>query len=469
MDGHAAHGSGARRSASGFALLGVAAFLALGPQQGRAAVTNGLLSFNSDRDGTHDIFTMTAQGGAQAPLATSAGADASADWSPDGTKVVFQSDRDGDNEIFVINADGTGVMQLTDNAASDRHPDWSPDGTRIAFHTDRSGPGEIYLMNADGSNEAPPAAATAEGGMAAWSPDGSRIAYERDFGGDNEIRVMNADGSGQADLTSNATGDTGPTWSPDGSRIAFEASRDGNLEIYVMSSDGSNQTNLTANGATDVHPSWSPDGAKIAFASTRDGNAEIHVMNVDGSGVANLSNNAGTDMYPGWQPIITADPPASGPQQPVAAPEPSLTLEGDGLQTSTRKTLTRRELYEKIVRGFGGSQSGFSRIEAYLVRASRPRSAAASSNATASKRCYRVHRPNGPVPCSIRTTNGVTMASAGDVLYKPFGSGSRGKRALRRLKRGKALLTGFYRLEFNAYVDPGGSPRAYTYYLKVTA
>jgi TolB protein len=67
-----------------------------------------------------------------------------ADWSPDGTKIVFTSHRSypsctnsdcnyPDTEIYTINADGTGLTQLTHNDYEERAPAWSPDGSQIAF------------------------------------------------------------------------------------------------------------------------------------------------------------------------------------------------------------------------------------------------------------------------------------------------------------------------------------------------
>jgi hypothetical protein len=63
--------------------------------------------------------------------------------SPDGTKVAFTAakpDRDDDGfddnddmEIWVINWDGTGLKRLTTNDVLDKNADWSPDGSHIVF------------------------------------------------------------------------------------------------------------------------------------------------------------------------------------------------------------------------------------------------------------------------------------------------------------------------------------------------
>jgi Tol biopolymer transport system component len=59
----------------------------------------------------------------------------------------------------VIRPDGTGRETLTAGVgdASDRDADWSPDGTQIVFTSDR-GPGlgmRLWVMDADGSDPRP--------------------------------------------------------------------------------------------------------------------------------------------------------------------------------------------------------------------------------------------------------------------------------------------------------------------------
>ena len=73
-----------------------------------------------------------------------------------GSNIAFESDRDGSHDIYVMNAsDGSNVTRLTMNPSSgDYEPAWSPDGTQIAYRSSRGVNHEIYVMNAaDGSNQ----------------------------------------------------------------------------------------------------------------------------------------------------------------------------------------------------------------------------------------------------------------------------------------------------------------------------
>jgi TolB protein len=67
---------------------------------------------------------MNADGSGVTRLTTSPGIDATPDWSPDGTRIVFASTRDGNSEIYVMNADGSGQTRITVNSAFDGLPSW---------------------------------------------------------------------------------------------------------------------------------------------------------------------------------------------------------------------------------------------------------------------------------------------------------------------------------------------------------
>jgi TolB protein len=160
-----------------------------------------------------------------------------------------------------MDADGTGEMQLTSfddwDGSGDWYPgdgaciaDWSPDGTKIIFAS--CGGSQIYSMNAAGSGFTPLTDDDGDSNEPSWSPDGRRIVYVSHIDGPYDIYVMNADGSGKTRLNVDDDQFGGkpeePDWSPDGSKIVF----DGGGGIYTINADGSDQTHLTS-GTT---PSW---------------------------------------------------------------------------------------------------------------------------------------------------------------------------------------------------------------------
>ena len=95
-------------------------------------------------------------------------------------------------ELFVMNADGTGVRKLTHppSGTEDTNADWSPDGSRIVFaRAPSSGVHSIWVVKPDGTGlrrltpNCPPGVGIpkckADDGWPVWSPDGKHIAFQR--------------------------------------------------------------------------------------------------------------------------------------------------------------------------------------------------------------------------------------------------------------------------------------------------
>lgn len=59
--------------------------------------------------------------------------------------IAFESNRDGSTEIYVMNADGSNQTRLTTTNAASSQPAFSPDGTHVAFASNRDGNNEIYM------------------------------------------------------------------------------------------------------------------------------------------------------------------------------------------------------------------------------------------------------------------------------------------------------------------------------------
>jgi Tol biopolymer transport system component len=274
---------------------------------------NGLIAFESDRDGNVEIYVMGADGSNPLNLSEHPDGDYAPAWSPDGSQLAFSSWRGAtgtNSELYTMVQDASVSSRVTDNDSYDDGPAWSPDGGKLAFTSLRDGNFEIYVMDLNGSIVDRLTTGPLNDWTPSWSPDGTKIAFSSNRDGAFEVYVMNDDGSGQTRLTTSMSYDWGPSWSPDGTKIAFSSYRDGNDEVYVMGSDGSDVTRLTYRPGSDFEPAWSPDGTRIAFTSARDGNAEIYVMNSDGSSQTRLTNNLATDRSPSWQPVLPPTPPS---------------------------------------------------------------------------------------------------------------------------------------------------------------
>lgn len=245
-------------------------------------------------------------------------ASSTADWSPDGRKIVFSSLRDGSQDLYIMDVDGSNVVQLTNTATNDSSPDWSPNGQKIAYSSGRESNFDIYVVNADGSNIVQLTNQQAYEGFPDWSPNGKHIAFASNNDGDMEIYVIENDGSGLVQLTEADGDDLTPAWSPDGKQIAFVSYRSGSADIYLMASDGSNVVRITDDSNQEGYPTWSPDGRYLAFIKHRDNNVDVFTMEVDGTNLVRLTNHPAQDFAPAWSPDgtrIAFDSPRDGDLQ----------------------------------------------------------------------------------------------------------------------------------------------------------
>jgi tol-pal system beta propeller repeat protein TolB len=187
-----------------------------------------------------------------------------ADWSPNGENIVFNSDREGQvyGDLYRMDSTGENIVRLTNFFYYDCDAQWSPDGSKIVWAcwtepTRR----DIWIMNPDGSEMLRLNYDSSDDTWPTISPDGEKVAFTTGRTGDLEVFVMNIDGSNPINLTNLSSGDDRyPTWSPDGSRIAFCSKREPHnedFEIYIMNADGSNQKRITNKLGDDMHPDWS--------------------------------------------------------------------------------------------------------------------------------------------------------------------------------------------------------------------
>lgn len=169
-------------------------------------------------------------------------------WSPDGKQLTFEYRTGATGQpansraIYVVAADGTGLRQLTpwELRAGDR-ANWSPDGTQILFTTYPAGRadapgGGIYTVHPDGTaiGALTPAPSNVFYGTASYAPDGKSIVFaQAPAGSEADLYTMRPDGTGIARLTNDRDAWlTRPAWGtaavppqPDGRTSAQAQSR----------------------------------------------------------------------------------------------------------------------------------------------------------------------------------------------------------------------------------------------------
>ena len=347
----------------------VLTLVAVQPAEAAYPGKNGKIAFQSLRDASGEIYTVSPIGGTANRITFPTGGNVQAAYSPDGSRIAFN--KGGDIHVMVasgLESDGTGSRRLTSMGGDESEPTWSADGTRIAFLSDTSEwkgqtdplttDPEIWVMNADGSGQHPITENTSSERDPAWSPTGNMIAFVDERGDepfndtDSNVYVMDADGTDQRNITPSTTEDPpyqghdeDPAWSPDGKKIAYVHGRTRTggdaQDIWTMDPNGANKTNIsddsesTDNLIVEIEPAWSPLGDKIAYTLRETPNFDIAVMDADGTneGAIDTGNETKKDEKPDWQPIpqctITGTPGDDTGANALTGTDPSETATGN--------------------------------------------------------------------------------------------------------------------------------------------
>jgi TolB protein len=126
------------------------------------------IAFISDRAGPPHLYTMDAEGGNVRPL-TSSGRHTQPRWSPKGDMILY-TQRQGTHDIWAVNADGSNPRRLTSGPGDNQGPTWAPNGRHLMFQTNRLGAWQIFSMLVDGSAQTPVTRGSTDATSPSWSP-----------------------------------------------------------------------------------------------------------------------------------------------------------------------------------------------------------------------------------------------------------------------------------------------------------
>jgi Tol biopolymer transport system component len=193
--------------------------------------------WDTSKPSRNGIYTARTKGGDIVRVTSHDGPhDIPADYSPNGTQIVFYRAAleepepwDLGGALWVVNVDGSGARRIeTPGVMPSPGARWSPDGTKILFSTARAQQtGALWTVNADGSNltrifqDTDPNYAYGRYATGpVWSPDGSQIMFTLNPIADwfqhprNGIYVINADGTGLAEVIGSSDFKTMAEWWP---------------------------------------------------------------------------------------------------------------------------------------------------------------------------------------------------------------------------------------------------------------
>ena len=190
-------------------------------------------------------------------------------WSPDGLTLLCEGWDDVQPRqapgVFAVDVATSSVTRITANPTGghDIPADYSPDGTQILFARENpqreEGPMALFVANPDGTDQTriTPWSDDASG---RWSPDGSRIVFTKE----GQLRTIAPDGTEPTtipvDFGEGFADPYGPGWSPDGSRIVFSLflERSGQVDLFTVAADGTDLLRLTDSPEPDESADWGP-------------------------------------------------------------------------------------------------------------------------------------------------------------------------------------------------------------------
>lgn len=203
--------------------------------------------------------------------------------SPRGDRLVYE--RDG--QLWVAPLDGSAApRRLFTARGSIASAEWSPDGSRLAFVSSRGDHAFIGVYTNDSTPIVWMAPSTSRDGSPRWSPDGAQLAFIRRPGSGGApdsllARVYQAWGLWVADVRSGQgrkvwqapttvrgsyAGDVGFAWAA-GDRLVYSSYEDGWPHLYSVAVQGGAPLLLTPGAFQVESPQLTRDGASVVYAA----------------------------------------------------------------------------------------------------------------------------------------------------------------------------------------------------------
>jgi serine/threonine protein kinase len=176
-----------------------------------------------------------------------------------------------DENLWRLALEGPGrpagaPVSLMGSTRLEMNAQFSPDGSRIVFESLRSGTQELWVADRDERNALQLTSFEGRrGGTPAWSPNGQSIAFDLRTNDERaDIYVIPARGGTPVRVTTHAADDLVPSWSRDGLWIYFGSTRSGRYEIWKVAPGGGEPVRVTQQGGT--YAKESVDGRNLYYA-----------------------------------------------------------------------------------------------------------------------------------------------------------------------------------------------------------
>lgn len=242
-----------------------------------------------------DIYKVASQGGRAIQLTTHPAQDTRPIWSPDGKNIAFASDREGSFDIFIVSADGGTPTRLTTNTAAE-YPITFRGNDHILYTTnvmqdskDSQFPSgqfpQVYEVSTKGGRPQLFSSLTME--EISIAPDGKSLLYQDKKGYEDPLRKHHTSSitrdiwfcgleknRSYKKLTSFKGEDRNPVWTADGKSFYYLSEKDGSFNVYKQDLNANDSKQLTTFKNNPIRSLSSSKQGLLSFAY----DGEIYTM-----------------------------------------------------------------------------------------------------------------------------------------------------------------------------------------------
>ncbi len=267
--------------------------------------------FNSDRDGTFNLYSYDIAGGKIAQITANKVWDVRWPSSDADGRIVYELNgelqildtKTGKSTPIAINVPDDGLWKQPSRVSAANQMedfDLSPKAERVLF----SARGDIFTAPVDkGPTRNLTHSSGAHDKAAAWSPDGSKIAFLSDISGEEELYVISPDGLGKPEqlISGGKAMRYQPVWSPDSKRIAF-GDKDGKVFVYSFDDKKLSQVVDAPRGRV-LDYTWSPRSHFLSFSMAGVNNfSSIYIWSEKDGQLQKITDELFNAQNPAWDP-----------------------------------------------------------------------------------------------------------------------------------------------------------------------
>jgi TolB protein len=207
-----------------------------------------------------DIYRLDLNSSRWKILASYGGLNTGAAISPDGKDLALILSKDGNPELYIKNLSSGKLTRLTNSPrAAEASPDWSPDGSQLVYTSDQNGTGrpQLYIISRQGGTPKRISSGGTENVAPDWGPNGL-IACASRQGGRYVIAVIQPSNGQTAYLAADGADYEDPSWAPDGRHIVAARTVKYQSSLYLLDTVSDRPVALLDGGGGWYAPACSP-------------------------------------------------------------------------------------------------------------------------------------------------------------------------------------------------------------------